>query len=71
MSEPISAILDQFDLSRAFTLPELLLNGLELEGEANQQEDGRAFQKLLDLLKHSPVLLLQSLMAILPTCQKV
>lgn len=64
MSEPISAILDQFDLSRAFTLPELLLNGLELEGEANQQEDGLAFQKPLDLLKHSPVLLLQSLMAI-------
>ena len=64
MSEPISAILDQFDLSRAFSLPELLLKGLELEGEASQQQDVLAFQKLLDLLKHSPVLLLQSLMAI-------
>jgi nitrogen-specific signal transduction histidine kinase len=64
MSEPISAILDQFDLSRAFSLPELLLKGLELEGEASQQQDVLAFQKLLDLLKHSPILLLQSLMAL-------
>lgn len=64
MSEPVSAILDQFHLSKAFSLPELLLRGLELEGEANQQEDDLASQKLADLLKHSPILLLQSLIAL-------
>ncbi len=64
MSEPVSAILDQFNLSRAFTLPELLLRGLALEGEANQQDDDLASQKLVDLLKHSPILYLQSLIAI-------
>jgi hypothetical protein len=46
MSEPVSAILDQFHLSKAFSLPELLLRGLELEGEANQQEDDLASQKI-------------------------
>jgi len=63
MSEPVSAILDQFHLSRGYSLPELLLRGLELEGESNQQEDGLASQKLVDLLRHSPNLLLQSLIA--------
>ncbi len=43
---------------------ELLLRGLELEGEANQQEGELAFQKLADLLKHSPILLLQTLIAL-------
>ena len=64
MSEPVSAILDQFHLSRAFTLPELLLRGLALEGEVSQQDDDLAAQKIVDLLKHSPILYLQSLIAI-------
>lgn len=64
MSEPVSAILHQFNLSRAFTLPELLLRGLALEGEANQQDDELASQNLADLLKHSPILYLQSAIAI-------
>ncbi|PCJ43586.1 MAG: hypothetical protein COA71_01565 [SAR86 cluster bacterium] len=63
MSEPVSAILDKFHLSRAFSLPELLLRGLELEGEVKQQEDELASQKLTELLTLSPTLLLQSLIA--------
>lgn len=70
MSEPISAILDQFYLSRAFSLPELLLRGLELEGEANQLEGDLAYQKIVALLQHSPILLLQTLIALKGTSPK-
>tara|TARA_R110000824_G_scaffold336_4_gene1962 strand:- start:15644 stop:17824 length:2181 start_codon:yes stop_codon:yes gene_type:complete len=61
MTDPVNAILEQFQLSRAATLPELLLRGLEIEEELKQQDDAQAAQRLLDLLKHSPLLLLQSL----------
>lgn len=64
MSEPVSAILDQFHLSKAYSLPELLLKGLQLEEEVNQQEGELASEKLVDLLSHAPILLLQSLIAL-------
>lgn len=63
MSEPVSAILDKFQLSRVSSLPELLLRGLELEGEVLQQEGESAPQKIAEYLAHSPTLLLQSLIA--------
>ena len=44
-------------------MPELLLRGLKLEDEIKHQDDVAASQKLLQLLKHSPLLLLKSLVA--------
>jgi signal transduction histidine kinase len=64
MSEPVSAILDQFHLSRVYSLPELLLRGLMLEEEALQQQGQFAPQKLVDFLTSSPSILLQSLIAL-------
>ena len=58
MSEPVSAILDQFHLSRVSSLPEMLLRGLELEGEVLQQEGESASQKIAEYLTHAPTLLL-------------
>lgn len=60
MSEPVSAILDKFQLSRVSSLPELLLRGLELEGEVLQLEGKPASQKIAEYLTHTPILLLQS-----------
>jgi len=48
MSEPVSAILDQFHLSSVYSTPEMLLRGLELEEEALQQQDEFACEKLAD-----------------------
>jgi len=48
MSEPVSAILYQFHLSSVYSLPEMLLRGLELEEEALQQQDEFACEKLAD-----------------------
>ena len=61
ISEPVSAILDKFQLSRVSSLPELLLRGLELEGEVLQQEGEATSQKIAEYLTHTPTLLLQSL----------